>query len=879
MTGGSRIVAFGAGGETPPAGETRAEGADSQPASPVAAEPEWLAELEQEPDYEPTPPRREWLASALALGAVVAWTAWFGFAMRHRLAAGVTPGDGVALIGNWALPVLLVGMAWLLLMRTSRREALRFGDAARALSAEAEALEQRLIVVNRELSLAREFLAAQARDLDSLGRMAGERLSTHADRLQDLVRDNVAQVVAIGEVSTTALENMEQLRGQLPVIASSAKDVANSVGHAGRSAQGALDQLTEGFARLQAAGTGSEERAAALEARIAQSTAALDSRLAQTQAVVGARIEELEHRAAELRERMVAEEADALDALRRRGAALGEEVDRTRAQLEAHESEALTSLRARLAGLRDETTALNRTLREAQSGAITGLAADRERIETAIAEMLTRLDQLDRDALAAAQTRIAALSDEASSFDMRLAERNRLFTAEIEERLAEASRRHDAEIARIEALFGRFDETVAQRQARHAATQQDLAAQGEAIAERLEGLSERIAAISAFGNQAEESLGASLRVLTDRLGASREALAGTDSAVAQLTDGAVRLLELLQASTEQSRDQLPAALAGGEARLAEWERRLTQLNALAVQAGDHGASLSDKVGQTREALTATLADLAEMGATLDQRIAGQDAMVARLRASLAELERENLAAAEAAQGQLAGAIDALAEAARAAVATLGTDAQTAVTGYAERLGEESAAAIERVMRLRIAEAVGQLEQAAGHAAGVSREAAVQMRDQLAKVDELARNLEQRVTRARERAEEQVDNDFARRVALITESLNSNAIDIAKALSTEVTDTAWAAYLKGDRGIFTRRALRLVDVNEAREIARIYEDDGEFRDHVSRYIHDFESMLRQLLSTRDGHALGVTLLSSDMGKLYVVLAQAIERLRR
>ena len=39
------------------------------------------------------------------------------------------------------------------------------------------------------------------------------------------------------------------------------------------------------------------------------------------------------------------------------------------------------------------------------------------------------------------------------------------------------------------------------------------------------------------------------------------------------------------------------------------------------------------------------------------------------------------------------------------------------------------------------------------------------------------------------------------------------------------------------------------------------------------------MLRQILSTRDGNALGVTLLSSDMGKLYVVLAQAIERLRR
>jgi hypothetical protein len=48
--------------------------------------------------------------------------------------------------------------------------------------------------------------------------------------------------------------------------------------------------------------------------------------------------------------------------------------------------------------------------------------------------------------------------------------------------------------------------------------------------------------------------------------------------------------------------------------------------------------------------------------------------------------------------------------------------------------------------------------------------------------------------------------------------------------------------------------------------------------VNRYIHDFESMLRRILADRDSSALGVTMLSSDMGKLYVALAQAIERLR-
>ena len=94
----------------------------------------------------------------------------------------------------------------------------------------------------------------------------------------------------------------------------------------------------------------------------------------------------------------------------------------------------------------------------------------------------------------------------------------------------------------------------------------------------------------------------------------------------------------------------------------------------------------------------------------------------------------------------------------------------------------------------------------------------------------------------------------------------------------MTDTAWAAYLRGDRGIFTRRAVSLLDNTDAREIAEMYDSDADFREHVSRYIHDFEAMLRTMLSTRDGNALAVTLLSSDMGKLYVAMAQAIERLR-
>ncbi|MEO8724052.1 MAG: hypothetical protein ABI395_11145, partial [Sphingobium sp.] len=66
--------------------------------------------------------------------------------------------------------------------------------------------------------------------------------------------------------------------------------------------------------------------------------------------------------------------------------------------------------------------------------------------------------------------------------------------------------------------------------------------------------------------------------------------------------------------------------------------------------------------------------------------------------------------------------------------------------------------------------------------------------------------------------------------------------------------------------------------KARSIAQLYDENSAFHEHVNRYIHDFEAMLRAILSTRDGSALAVTILSSDMGKLYVALAQAIDRLR-
>jgi hypothetical protein len=203
----------------------------------------------------------------------------------------------------------------------------------------------------------------------------------------------------------------------------------------------------------------------------------------------------------------------------------------------------------------------------------------------------------------------------------------------------------------------------------------------------------------------------------------------------------------------------------------------------------------------------------------------------------------------------------------------------AIPDAAQSLAEASEQALQQAVDDKVTAQIEKLAQVAEEAVRAAHQASDRLTRQLLTIADTSASVQSRIEEAERAAEDRDRDHFARRSALLIESLNSTAIDVAKILSNEVTDSAWASYLKGDRGVFTRRAVKLLDAGESREIALHYDNDAEFQEHVNRYIHDFESMLRIILSARDGNALGVAVLSSDMGKLYVALAQAIERLRQ
>lgn len=742
MTRGTRIVAVES---AEPVGELVLDTpvADAEPAE--AADDWW-----EDAPARAARPWRAIIAGTLTVLAVAGWSALFFIANQASMLAGGSIVQWSGWLRDWSAPVLLLALVWLIAMRNSRREAQRFGETARLLGEESARLEARMTTVNRELSLAREFISAQSRDIESLGRVATERLAQHSDKLASLIHDNGTRIDAIQTVSASALENMENLRSHLPVIASSAKDVTNNIGTAGRAAHGQVEELIAGFHKLNQFGQASERQVNSLRDVVDRTLAEFTRQAEQLGAIADNRFAALTEKGAEFRTQLDSQEVEALAAIRSRANALAAELEETRKVLDTQEGEALISLGSRLGAVREESAAIGRSLSEGEGKALEAWRNATSQLEQDLTQAIAKVGDIDERAMASARNQLGELAREAEELDSRMDERDQLFAAEIERRRAEFESRHGEFIAQLSSQMADFDREIEQRHSVQQEHGRKLVSNSETVAVQLDHFSHKMAEVAAVGGEAEDRLAASLAALGDKLAASREALTGTDRAVAELTDGSVRLLELIQAGVQHSSHDLPQAMGANEARLAVFEARVSTLS-----------------------------------------------------------------------GQL-------------------DDADSKGQAVAGHIAESTAA--------------------------------------LAKVSELTGQLEQRVAHARAKAEDQVDNDFARRVALITESLNSHAIDIARAVASDVSDTTWASYLKGDRGVFTRRAVRLLEAGEAKAVAQLYEQDPVFGDHVSRYIHDFEAMLRQLLSTRDGHALGVTLLSSDMGKLYVVLAQSIERLR-
>jgi predicted nucleic acid-binding Zn-ribbon protein len=349
----------------------------------------------------------------------------------------------------------------------------------------------------------------------------------------------------------------------------------------------------------------------------------------------------------------------------------------------------------------------------------------------------------------------------------------------------------------------------------------------------------------AIGNIAERT--ATLRDAIDRL--TTDIREGVGVAIGEAQGGADRLV----AAATTARPEI------------DWIRDA------AVEASDRLTGTTSQIAEHQERFAGLLA-------TVDQGVSDAQSKIAELASIIAQAGREadNLSAETG--PALVAALVQVKEAAAHAAERAREAIEAVIPESAGKLSEASREALEKVIRESIEDRLHAVEDVAARAVESARAASDRLTQQMLSLGQSAAALEQHMEEVSKEQREKDSEAFARRVSLLIDSMHSAAIDVGKILSDEIDDKAWDAYLKGNRGVFTRRAVRLMSGSETKAIRAHYDSDLEFQRSVNHYVHDFEAMLRRIVAERDGGIIAVTLMSSDMGKLYAALGQAIDRRR-
>lgn len=690
------------------------------------------------------------------------WTGFFLWTNRDIFTTVPTAQDGISLTTQWCLPIATLAVLYLLVMRNSSAEATRFNDVAQKLRNESDHLAARLKTVNNELSIAREFLASESRDLEFFADQSSGKLTTAAKLLKSSLSDGLENMAKLDDVSDSAYKNLEQLREHLPVVINTAKDVTNQIGNSGRSAQTEVAAMVATLKRVGDVGTAAAKSIDEMTSTSEKSLEQLSATAASISIDFAQKLSD-----ADVGTQQIA------DILRQTTSETIEALDKARADLASETADSSQALAKDLETLETGLTAISNAAQD-EEARIKILV---DELNTNIVEMSNNVDLLDNES----GEKTAKLA-----FAMTALEQN---SAALQLSLEQGHGAADGMIERMENL---------------------------------------LIALDTGARELDETLPAAFKRMDKQSILSGNALEKVTKQAQKANDTANQITENIKATDQGIADQ---------------REQLEKLQGDSIAANE---TMQDQISNISK--------------------------------SLVDIREQNEALAESSGEKLISALLRVKETAKQASEHSRSALENAISGSTETFEKVSEEALSRIIDEKIGSIAPKLETAVANAVATTQSTAGHLTEQLNAIEDMTTKLEQRILFAKEKAEQSSDENFTRRVALLTESLNSTAIDVTKLLSNEVTDTEWAAYLKGDRGIFTRRAVRLLDNGEVREILAEYDANSEFRGHVNRYIHDFEAMLRSVLATRDGSAISVTLLSSDIGKLYVALAQAIERLR-
>lgn len=746
-------------------------------------------------------------------------------------------------------------------------------------------------------------LAGQALEAEAALRIAG----SEARRQLETVEATLSQVAAhgrdAGREAETMIASMQTLIARIDQSSSeSTKTIANRAYTLDAAVTGVLDRSAEAF---QSIGDTLQEQARRVEQMVATARNELDGFGADGTRVVSQRLDvllgaanqlkqqflehqalsqslnevasqnigsiegrlsELQQRQAHTTDLLVADAGSGVAAIEARLAQLRERQVQAAQALLADADSSAAAFEQRLVGMADRQRLAETDQRERLAGALAALESQIDAIGARQQETASRLQQTLAEVIAGVEARLEALKDRQQALGAELEAGAEAVASGVEQRLEGLATRQLEMRVRLEAEAAEGISAVEDRLAGLRARQQELAAAMQAeTADGLANVEARFAALGASGADSLREAGGLIARTLSELDVLGEALSARH-------DGTQALHGRIDALMPAFED-----FAGGA------DRRIPELGRGMDFLADRGRNVSDQLDALAERIESQVELLRDSAAAFErdhaavsglaQSLAGEFDMA---RGVVAEIHSSTEQTAIAAASRMVENVMQVRQAVNATSAEI-RDLLTSVLAEAEQsldafASTKAEAAFGAPIRLQIAALEDASVKAADAAGAASERLSARLLDLMHTISET----EARVDEVDTRMEVRARDTLAARSLRLVDSLQEASVDVARLLAVDVGDSAWARYLKGDRSLFARATVRLADKDTARKISRHFTHDEAFQMEASRYLDQFEELIRRVLKDPDGEAFALVLLSSDIGKLYVMISEAIGR---
>ena len=435
--------------------------------------------------------------------------------------------------------------------------------------------------------------------------------------------------------------------------------------------------------------------------------------------------------------------------------------------------------------------------------------------------------------------------------------------SDVEARQHSATAQAEASIAAMMALVARIDEASQ-------ASTSAIAKRAYALDSAVDGV---LARSSAVVEQISVAVEARLQGLADGVDAAHRQL------MIQRDDGAVDFAARL--------DALLATSGLLSDRLANHAGAADHIQDRLAAAGDAGEALTDRLSRLDTRATDLSSPLGEADAALARLAADIDVVFARAE-TVGEAVQRGADAASAATRHLAdneAAITASAtlmidrlHTARAVLTdmTADTSAAHAEVARIEPVATKAAAVLATVLSSAVTALLTQMDTAMASLNAESAGMAARLSDQLQGVTDRVDAGTARLEAIDARFAVRERDAIGARAARVIERLHEASIDVARLLEIRLGESDWAAHRAGDRSVFARAIVPQLGDETDRKMARLYAHDPAFRNEAGFFCDNFEGMIIRLANGRDGHAIATSMLTSDIGKIYLALAAASNR---